>query len=59
MAGAASALLGFAQIGLAALGTGLVASLPQLSAVAMSSVILLLAGIALVSHVALIGGRTR
>jgi DHA1 family bicyclomycin/chloramphenicol resistance-like MFS transporter len=59
MAGAASALLGFAQMGLAALGTGLVASLPQLSAGAMSSVILVLAGTALVSHVALIGRRTR
>jgi DHA1 family bicyclomycin/chloramphenicol resistance-like MFS transporter len=55
MAGAASALLGFAQMGLAALATILVASLPALSPVSMSGVILLLAGGAAVSHLSLIG----
>lgn len=59
MAGAASALLGFAQMGLAAIATGLVAALPLLSSVAMSSVILLLAGAALVGHVMLIVRRSR
>jgi len=59
MAGAASALLGFAQMALAAVATGLVAALPPLSAVSMSSVILLLAAGGLVSQAGLIGGKSR
>jgi DHA1 family bicyclomycin/chloramphenicol resistance-like MFS transporter len=57
MAGIASALLGFAQMALAALATIAVAALPPLSAVSMSSVILLLAAAGLACHVTLVGWR--
>jgi MFS transporter, DHA1 family, multidrug resistance protein len=59
MAGIASALLGFAQMALAALATMLVAALPPLSAQSMSSVILLLATAGLASHIMLAGRRAR
>jgi MFS transporter, DHA1 family, multidrug resistance protein len=59
MAGIASALLGFAQMALAALATMLVAALPPLSAQSMSGVILLLATAGLVSHLTLAGRRVR
>ncbi len=57
MAGIASALLGFAQMALAALATVTVAALPPLSAVSMSSVILLFAVAGLVCHVTLVAWR--
>jgi MFS transporter, DHA1 family, multidrug resistance protein len=57
MAGIASALLGFAQMALAALATMLVAALPPVSAVSMSGVILLLATAGFASHVTLAGRR--
>jgi DHA1 family bicyclomycin/chloramphenicol resistance-like MFS transporter len=57
MAGIASALLGFAQMALAALGTVMVAALPPLSSVSMSGVILLLAACGLLGHVTLVGRR--
>ncbi len=59
MAGIASALLGFAQMSLAALATVAVAALPPLSALSMSGVILLLAVSGLVCHVTLVGWRAR
>jgi DHA1 family bicyclomycin/chloramphenicol resistance-like MFS transporter len=59
MAGIASALLGFAQMALAALATMLVAALPPVSAVSMSGVILLLATAGFASHVTLAGRRAR
>jgi DHA1 family bicyclomycin/chloramphenicol resistance-like MFS transporter len=57
MAGIASALLGFAQMALAALATILVAALPPLSALSMSGVILGLAIAGLVSQLTLVGWR--
>jgi DHA1 family bicyclomycin/chloramphenicol resistance-like MFS transporter len=57
MAGIASALLGFAQMALAALATILVAALPPLSVLSMSGVILVLAVAGLVSQLALVGSR--
>jgi MFS transporter, DHA1 family, multidrug resistance protein len=59
MAGAASALLGFSQMALAALATMLVATLPPLSARSMSGVILLLAIAGLVFRLTLVGRRAR
>lgn len=55
IAGTASALLGFAQMALAALATILVAALPPLSVLSMSGVILALAFAGLAAQLTLVG----
>jgi DHA1 family bicyclomycin/chloramphenicol resistance-like MFS transporter len=58
VAGAASALLGFAQMAAAALATVVVAALPQLSAPAMAGTILVFAALALLGRLILLRGGT-
>jgi DHA1 family bicyclomycin/chloramphenicol resistance-like MFS transporter len=57
MAGAASALLGFGQMVLAAAATVIAASLPQLSAITMASLLVVLAGGALATRLTLLRKR--